>query len=265
MRLKLELLVQPDTLGRSIPINYQYELSSAIYKVFKESGIEWLHENGYMSGTKIFRLFTFSNLQINNFALNKQQKALYIKDDRVYLYISILPQDLAIRFVEGILTNRFIRISNKHFGVEFAISQVESLPNCSFDNDSIYESLSPICVSKRRDDGMSTYLSPFDSSYKRGILTGLQSRYLAFYGKEYEGESFCELNVINEPKAKLIQIKSNTPQETYIRGYHYKFKLHLPEELMKISYETGLGEKGAMGFGMFQKVNDLIDDSIGRE
>lgn len=257
MRLKLELLVQPDTLGRSIPINYQYELSSAIYKVFKECGIDWLHENGYISGKKIFRLFTFSNLQINNFVLNKQQKTLYIKDDRVYLYISILPQDLAVCFVEGLFAKKLIQISNKQFGVELVLSRIEVLPNCSFDNDSIYESLSPICVTKRRDDGMSTYLSPFDSSYKKGILTGLQSRYLAFYGKEYEGESFCELNVVNEPKAKLIQIKSNTPQETYIRGYHYKFKLRLPEEFMKIAYETGLGEKGAMGFGMFHKINDL--------
>lgn len=262
MRLKIELFVQPDTLGRSLPINYQYELSSAIYKVFKDKGNNWLHDNGYINGNKKFRFFTFSNLIIDRFVLNRQKETICIKDDRVYLYISILPQKLAVDFIQGLFEKNIVQISDKNFGVEFAIGRIESLPECVFKDDIVYESLSPICVSKRRDDGLSTYLSPFDSSYERGILTGLQSRYMAYHGVEYEGDSFCELIVVNEPKQKLIKIKSGTPQQTYTKGFNYKFKLRLPEELMKIAYETGLGEKGSMGFGMFQEAKDLIDESL---
>jgi CRISPR-associated endoribonuclease Cas6 len=29
-----------------------------------------------------------------------------------------------------------------------------------------------------------------------------------------------------------------------------KFKIKLPEELMRVMYEGGIGEKGSLGFGM---------------
>jgi CRISPR-associated endoribonuclease Cas6 len=31
-----------------------------------------------------------------------------------------------------------------------------------------------------------------------------------------------------------------------------RFSIRLPEELMKMLYETGVGEKGSMGFGMVE-------------
>ena len=112
-----------------------------------------------------------------------------------------------------------------------------------------FETLSPVCVSKRRDDGKSDYLSPSDPSYVRGLLTGLLARYDAYYGKEYEGEVYCDFQVLNEPKSVLVNIKAGTPQQTFVRGYRYRFKVSLPEPLMKIGYESGWGEKGAIGFG----------------
>ncbi|MBR4897559.1 MAG: hypothetical protein IKZ48_02055 [Prevotella sp.] len=52
------------------------------------------------------------------------------------------------------------------------------------------------------------------------------------------------------PKSALVRIKAGTPNETRVRGYRLHFKIDLPEELMQIAYESGLGEKGSMGFGM---------------
>ncbi len=67
MRCKLRLQVQSETFGNILPINYQYELSAAIYRVLSnanEAYSSWLHENGFALNGKKFKLFTFSWLLI---------------------------------------------------------------------------------------------------------------------------------------------------------------------------------------------------------
>jgi CRISPR-associated endoribonuclease Cas6 len=39
-----------------------------------------------------------------------------------------------------------------------------------------------------------------------------------------------------------------------VRGYRYQFRIDLPAKLMHIAYESGLGEKGSMGFGMIKQI-----------
>lgn len=55
---------------RFLPINYQYELSAAIYKVIDraDSGFsDFLHRQGYLAFGKQFRLFTFSRLDFRGY------------------------------------------------------------------------------------------------------------------------------------------------------------------------------------------------------
>ena len=55
--------------------------------------------------------------------------------------------------------------------------------------------------------------------------------------------------LINKPKSKLIKIKTDTPQQTHIKGFLFDFKLSAPVELMKLGYFAGFGEKNSLGFG----------------
>ena len=51
--------------GVCLPINYNYLLASAIYQFLRLSDPEYarfLHEDGYITGSKRFKLFTFSQL-----------------------------------------------------------------------------------------------------------------------------------------------------------------------------------------------------------
>ena len=66
-----------------LPINYQYELASWIYKTIHYGNAEfadWLHKHGYMNDKKQFKLFTFSNLLINKIKLIKDR--LQIKSNQ---------------------------------------------------------------------------------------------------------------------------------------------------------------------------------------
>jgi len=42
------------------------------------------------------------------------------------------------------------------------------------------------------------------------------------------------------------------PEETKVRGFRCPVTLEGSVELIKLSYDSGLGEKGSMGFGMLE-------------
>ena len=252
MRFKLTLQVQPSVSGRELPINYNYECSSAIYRTLSRSDENyslWLHENGFVTGGKRFKLFSFSNLIIPQYGIDKQRQRLIIKSDTVEWFISFLPEKSTQQFIEGVFRQQTFHIGDKISGVEFQVREVQIMLPLDYQEEMCFDTLSPVCVSKRRDDGKSDYLSPSDPSYVKGLLTGLLARYEAYYGKEYTGEVYCDFQVLNEPKSVLVKIKTGTPQQTFVRGYRYRFKVSLPEPLMRIGYESGWGEKGSLGFG----------------
>lgn len=260
MRFKLTLQVQSHALGRELPLNYSYECSAAIYRILSRSDENyslWLHENGFITGGKRFKLFTFSNFIVPQYGIDKQRQRLIIKSDTVEWFISFLPEKSTQQFIEGVFRQQGFQIADKISGVEFQVREVQVMPPLNYQKEMCFETLSPVCVSKRRDDGKSDYLSPSDPSYVRGLLTGLLARYDAYYGKEYEGEVYCDFQVLNEPKSVLVKIKAGTPQQTFVRGYRYRFKVSLPEPLMKIGYESGWGEKGAIGFGALGVYNRI--------
>lgn len=255
MRFKLTLQLQSEVMGREIPINYQFPLQAAIYKTLANSDAEfatWLHENGYQQDGKRFKLFTFSNLIVPQYGIDKERERLEVKSDYVTLFISFLPEKSTQKFIQGIFNNRIIQIADHLSGVQFVVHEIQVMSPLDYKPDMIFRTLSPICISSRNDHGHMDYLAPNDSRYELGILTGLLARYNVIHGEPFSGDSYCHLQLLNEPKSSLVRIKAGTPNETRVKGYRYQFKIDLPEELMQIAYESGLGEKGSMGFGMIE-------------
>lgn len=262
MRIKLTLELNTQSGGREIPINYQYPLQCAVYSILSKSDVEFtthLHDYGYQhrDGGKIFKLFTFSNLIVPNYGIDKERERLIIKSNRVYMYISFQPEKDIQQFIKGIFTQQSFRIYDQLSEAEFFIREVQVMPPLEYRPEDVFQTLSPICISLRNDRGYMDYLRPDHSLYETGILTGLLSRYKVITGKEYEGEKYCHLNLLNEPKSTLISIKSGKANGTRVRGFRYKFQIDLPEPLMQIAWESGLGEKGSMGFGMIEKVEPV--------
>lgn len=252
MRLKLTLQIQRKENGGEIPINYQYQLHSAIFKILSSCDPKyslWLHDHGYNQEGKRFKMFTFSNL-IVPCDVDKNKKKLIPKRDQALLYIGFIDENASKTFLKGALHKGTILIADKYSGLEFRIVEVQMLQPLDYRPDKIYKTLSPICVSHRNELGKMDYLSPEDSRYEQGLLTGLISRYSALYGHPYEEEKYCRMEIVGQIKSRLITIKEGTPEQTRVRGYSYMFKIDLPPKLMEIAYNGGLGEKGSMGFGM---------------
>lgn len=260
MRFKLSLQVNNQVGRREIPINYQYPLQCAVYNILSKSDVEFtsnLHDHGYQhaDGGKIFKLFTFSNLIVPNFGIDKERERLIIKSDTVYLYISFQPEKDVQQFIQGLFTQQSFRIYDRMSDLEFMIREIQVVRPLEYHPEDEFKTMSPVCISLRNDRGYMDYLRPDHPLYETGILTGLLSRYKVVNGKEYEGEKYCHLKVLSEPKSALIRIKADKQNGTRVRGFRYKFQIDLPEPLMQIAWESGLGEKGSMGFGMIEKTN----------
>ena len=214
MRFKLTLQLQSEVMGREIPINYQFPLQAAIYKTLANSDAEfatWLHENGYQQDGKRFKLFTFSNLIVPQYGIDKVSERLEVKSDYVTLFISFLPEKSTQKFIQGIFNNRIIQIADHLSGVQFVVHEIQVMSPLDYKPDMVFRTLSPICISLRNDHGHMDYLTPNDSRYELGILTGLLARYNVIHGEPFSGDSYCHLQLLNEPKSSLVRIKAGTP------------------------------------------------------
>lgn len=87
MRFKLIITAQR---GNSIPINYQYPLSAAIYKILATGDAqyaEWLHQEGYAADSYNFKLFSYSRLRGTQ---GIENNALAVSSEPLELILSFL-------------------------------------------------------------------------------------------------------------------------------------------------------------------------------
>lgn len=67
--MRFQLILTAKDGGGKLPINYQYPLSAAIYRILSKGDREYarfLHEEGYGKG---YKFFTFSDLRLKNYII----------------------------------------------------------------------------------------------------------------------------------------------------------------------------------------------------
>jgi len=256
--------VNAKAYGRRLPLNYQYELSAAVYRVLASHDKEfasWLHENGFKTEKgKVFKLFTFSRLFPERYRVLRQSNQLELLSDTVEWQIGFLPEKSTQQFIEALFQNWVFEVGNKQSVVQFEIGNVQLLPSPTFSETMCFETLSPITVSRKDDLLRDCYPQSGeefkDASWVRErLLHNLMDKYEAFHGKPYDGEKTLDFKALTEPKSALVTIKAGTPQETKVRGFMCKLNLQCPGELMRIAYECGLGEANGQGFGCLGIIN----------
>jgi CRISPR-associated endoribonuclease Cas6 len=258
MRFELVLSLIPKERGTLLPLNYQYELSSWIYKVLNYGDpifSEWLHTMGYKSKEKPFKLFTFSNLEIPTFQLNGD--LLKIDSNEIKFIISFLTDDAISPFITGLFKERHLVLGNKSHQVAFNVSQVIGQPKLEIAETMRFQTISPLFVDEfNPSTGKTNHLSPDACNYSALIHNTLKEKYRAFYNQEPNPE-WPETKIIaaNKPKSKLITIKSDTPEMTKIKAYNFQFSVTGQPELITVGYYGGFGRLGSQGFGCVEKLH----------
>ncbi len=256
-------LTKPDQ--NILPINYQYPMSSWIYRTLELVNTELserLHEEGYAFGEKQFKLFTFSNLRFGREGYEiVRPDRLRIKKGKCWLTISLAIDETIHSFIKGIFQEVTVKIGDKYSQVPMQVNHISRLEDPVFEEDKSYrfKCLSPICVSDRvKNNRLPQYLSPEDPHFERIFLHNLHNKYQAMLQNGLlkndevlveDWEARSSFRLLGAAKKKIITIKNHTPQLTKYRAYQFEFELRAPKVLLEIGYHAGFGEKNSMGFG----------------
>lgn len=240
MRLKFLL-----DMGRPlmVPWNYRTALTGAIYDILKVADKEyshWLHDEGYVSQNRRYRLFVYSNLRPLHFRAS--QNGLQTNGSFVWEVAS--PDSLFVEtFLKG-LDHRNMNVSL--FNVDLPVIDVVKSDLPSIPSNRTWKTISPIVVSTW--DGKSKqpiYRNAAEPEFANSLEANLKSKWEAFHQKKWEGDSFG-IRVWN-PKSTLVPVFNIN-----IRAWYLHLQMWGSEELIRFAYDVGLGEKNSQGFGMIE-------------
>lgn len=240
--MRFKLLLERESQARFLPINYQYELSSAIYRVIERGNEDFsafLHDKGYRLGNKPFRLFTFSRIFLDKHRVHVNQGRIEHLGTKAELYVSFLIDQAAEEFIKGLFLGQQFFL-DQISGVNYEVSKIEAATPVYFQRNMHYRCLSPILIKEKRESGGENYLDPSHPKYAKLLVQNLISKWAAqaMAGVEQKGESIQDLDFRFEPVGKVykngVVIKQMTPQESKLIGYSFEFTLDAPQELHEI-------------------------------
>lgn len=242
--------------GDKIPVNYQYPLSAAIYRIIAKGDkayASFLHERGYGKG---FKLFTFSQLNVP-FKIEGDRLRL-VGNEANFQVAFHLPEAME-SFVKGLFQSEQIDIADKKSKVSFSVRSVESLPSPLQpykENEIInihLKPLSPMVAGLMKDTGYYDFLSPEDKRFTESLIYNWRNKIATCYDEITASAALLMIAVVpvKQPfKSRLMTIKADTKEETKIRGWmNFELKVTAERRFVELLLNAGAGVYNSMGCG----------------
>ena len=253
-RLRLHALEKKPLL----PFNYQYPLSAAIYKIIERADSEFayfLHNDGYTTGNKHFKLFTFSDIQT---PFEKRGDRMLMTTSAAELTVCFYMPKAAEHFIKGLFMHQRLEIADARSKVSFVVNSIESVAERIPDNGAVLlQPLSPLVAGRKNERGHYDYRSPEDADFVDCIIYNWLEKWGSVHDAS-DADIAALRNAVavqvhllkHPPQQRLITIKAGTAAETKVRGYT-KFTLGVtaPKALLELALGAGLGLHNAQGFG----------------
>lgn len=259
MRFKITIVT--NEINGVIPINYQYPLSSAIYKILAKGNAgyaEFLHERGYGKG---YKFFTFSDLK---FKYKRKDDRMFLLDPKVELIICFHLPEASKTFVEGLFKSEEIVIADQKSKTRFEIQSIQSLSNPLRDlkedemTQITLKPISAVVAGKKKPNGNYDFFQPDEAGFGESLIYNWERKIAAAWDAETSEESILMLEVekYNNPfRSRLITIKANTDEKTQIRGFlNFKLKLTAERRFIDLLINAGAGLYTAQGMGCLEVV-----------
>ncbi|SDC62279.1 CRISPR-associated endoribonuclease Cas6 [Williamwhitmania taraxaci] len=252
MRFEIKLAVDGNA-PPILPINYQYELASWIYRTIAEGDRDyatWLHTNGFSCGSKTFKLFCFSHLITPK--RNIVGDRLHVLSPEISFRLSFLPERSTEEFIKGVFHNQTMILGDRISQGRFRVGSITLENKEDFTTWGVFKTLSPVVVSSFRDDRSKEYISPTDCRFGALLIGNLKQKYKLYHGHDYIDIVKPEFELLGEPKQKGITLKQSGEYPIKVIGYQFSFRLSADSALLQMGYAAGFGEDNSMGFGMCQ-------------
>lgn len=263
MRFKIELISGDDIKGSILPINYQYPLSAAIYKILAKGDAEYaqfLHEEGYGKG---YKFFTFSDLK-GKFKVIEDR--MHILDPKITFSTHFHLPEASQKFVEGLFKSEDIVISDKKSKAVFKVQSIISLDNPlkSFDQREFIQvnvkPISAIVTGTKNEKGNYDYKTPDDTAFISSLIYGWKNKIKDAFDLETSENAVLMIDVEfyrNPYRTRLIHIKDGKKDKTKIRGtFNYKLLLTAERRFIDLILNAGIGVECSQGMGCLEVVED---------
>lgn len=272
--MRLRLTIRPLQTPCSITLNYNYYLSSAIYRWIEASSPEYsafLHQRGFQPEgmARRFKHFCFSQLMVEKREVRAER--LHIFSPIITWYVAMPVEESLQHFVIGLFEKQHFYIESPD--VRFTVEQVSALPDPVWSSRMHFRMLSPTTVSvaeKRNGKLVPRYLyaDPDPSGQlAEALRSNIINKYRSLYGNssiqpDQQTEFRCMLDEKfiadrggPERVSKLIAIKEGQPDQTRVRAFMCPLTIEGNPALIRLAYESGLGEKNSLGFGMLEQIS----------
>lgn len=264
MRFKIELY---RIEGDKLPINYQYPLSAAIYKILAKGDADYaqfLHESGYGKG---YKFFTFSDLKLK-FKLEGDRMQLL--EDKLSFYIHFHLPEASRNFVEGLFKSEEIVIADQRSRVVFKVQSILSTDN-SLKKYDLRELIkitvkptSAIVTGIKNERDHYDYILPDQKEFVNSLIFGWRNKIKDAFDEEIAEQAILGIEVEfykNPFRTRLIHIKDGSPSKSKIRG-SLNYKLHLTAErrFIELILNAGLGLYSAQGMGSLEVVGERVKE-----
>lgn len=260
--MRFRLLLNRSIRNAVIPINYQYPLSSAIYKILSKGDEEYarfLHQVGYGKGHKFF---TFSDL---NMKYKRTGDRMYILDDNIKLVVCFHLPEASQTFIEGLFKSETIVIADKksrgEFYVHSIISEKSPLSEIENDKEIIQITVRPesaLVIGLKGENGIYNFRAPDDIGFIQNLTYSWREKIKGAYGVTAASEAILIAQVEfyqNSYRSRLVHIKDGTQEKTAIKGYtNFMLILTAEKRFIELVLNAGLGLYSAQGMGCVRAI-----------
>lgn len=236
---RVKIVLQKRSKGL-IDYNYQFKLASAVYTIISD-GNKKLAES-------IHKHDGYKNYCFSNFIPHRKRTWKNGMDFNVATLLFSSPDKRCVdAFRRGIISSGKMKINSTQLDVIDITAVTPRL-----DRNTVFETKSPVYVKTKKEiDGKLKEwdLNPYEEKFVENVETNLVNRFREYYQKEPEENKF-RINPI-ETKGKRIII-DNGKAKTFRRCHLMTFTADASPDLLQFAYDSGIGEKNAMGFGCIE-------------
>ena len=250
MRVKLTLIAEQ--IKTRLPFNYSFAISALIYRTLGQASAEFatrLHDEGFTSDKRKFKLFTFSRLDLKILDRNRDQ--LRLADGNVTLQVSSPVSQFIENFVQGLFQSEKFIIAN----AAFALANAETLPPPEFTERMTFRALSPITEMTDVEGSKHGRFLDLSDDWSEIIRRNLLHKYYALHGRKPEDDrlrwAWDREYIAAERRGRRLSTLTDI-HGIKVRGWRVPFMVEGSRELIELGYEAGFGNRNSMGFGMAQ-------------
>lgn len=247
--MRLTVKIQPLN-ELCLPLNYQQVLQGYIYRTLTDCEFaQFLHEKGYISNGRKFKLFTFSRL-LGKFRIDSRHKKIIFEEGMTWHVSSVLPEFIQ-DFGQSLLTAPAHQLNGQTIHIEevtYTKPHIES-------NKCTISMLSPLTIHSTYETSeekkITQFFSPQDAVFPHLVQENMKKKYAAYYGEQANDLKFHIRPLKVSSRDKVV----TKVKDFIVTAWGGLYELQGSPELLQFTLSVGLGARNSQGFGMVELID----------